>query len=260
MTPNRHMSRRKIIMLTIFALFLAPIVARAAIYIMGDEPRSWRDADWSSTGLLPAAGDYRPARVIVFTGKAGAWKGVFAVHSWIVLKPANASEWTRYDVVGWGRPVRTNNWPPDGRWYGNKPVAIADVSGAAAEKLIPRIETAVTDYQFAQAGDYRVWPGPNSNSFTAAVLRAVPELGVALPSNAVGRDFRAAPYVGLTDSRTGVELNLLGLAAVKLGWVEGIEVDLLGLVAGLDLRHPGVKLPGYGRIGVESPVATALAR
>ena len=51
-----------------------------------------------------------------------------------------------------------------------------------------------------------------------------------------------------------------GFAAVKLGWVEGVEVDLLGLVAGLDLRHPGVKLPGFGRIGVESPVATALAR
>ena len=51
-----------------------------------------------------------------------------------------------------------------------------------------------------------------------------------------------------------------GFAALKLGWVEGVEVDLLGLVAGLDLRHPGVKLPGFGRIGLESPVATALAR
>ena len=50
------------------------------------------------------------------------------------------------------------------------------------------------------------------------------------------------------------------IAAVKTGWVEGVELDLLGLVAGLDLRHPGVKLPGFGRIGVESPVATALAR
>ena len=58
----------------------------------------------------------------------------------------------------------------------------------------------------------------------------------------------------------GSKLNLAGFAAVKLGWVEGVELDLLGLVAGLDLRHPGVKLPGFGRIGVESPVATALAR
>jgi hypothetical protein len=39
-----------------------------------------------------------------------------------------------------------------------------------------------------------------------------------------------------------------------------VEVNLLGLVAGLDLRHPGVKLPGFGRIGLAAPVQTALAR
>jgi hypothetical protein len=247
-------------MLAIFALFLAPLAARAALYAIGNDPRSWRDADWSSTGALPEARDFQPARVVIFTGTTGAWKGIFSVHSWVVLKPAGAKQWTRYDVVGWGNPVRTNGWPADGRWYGNMPVAIADVSGAQAEKLIPRIEAAVEAYKFNRAGDYRIWPGPNSNSFTATILRAVPELGVALPPNAVGRDFRDGIYAGWTDSGTGVELNLGGFAAVKLGWVEGIEVDLLGLVAGLDLRHPGVKLPGFGRIGVESPVATALAR
>jgi hypothetical protein len=247
-------------MLLILALFLVPLIARAALYAASSDPRSWRNADWSSTGLLPPAAEYKPARVIVFTGKAGAWKGIFAVHSWIVFKPAGATEWTRYDVVGWGNPVRNNGWPPDGFWFGNRPVTIADISGADAEKLIPRVEAAVAAYRFSHAGDYRVWPGPNSNSFTAAILRALPELGVALPPNAVGRDFRDGFYAGRTDSGTGFELNLAGLAAVKVGWVEGIEVDLLGLVAGLDLRHPGLKLPGFGRIGVESPVTTALAR
>ncbi len=260
MTPARRYSRRTLIMLTIFALFLVPILARAALYALGNDPRSWRDADWSSAGILPKAADDNAARIIVFTGRAGAWKGIFAIHSWIVLKRANASAWTRYDVVGWGNPVRLDNWPPDGRWYGNMPVAIADITGADAEKLIPRIEAAVHAYGFSHAGDYRVWPGPNSNSFTAAILRAVPELGLALPPNAVGRDFRDSIYAGLTDSGTGVELNLHGFAGIKLAWTEGIEVNLLGLVAGLDLRHPGLKLPGFGRIGVESPVATALAR
>jgi hypothetical protein len=247
-------------MLAILAIFFVPLIARAVLYVAGSEPHSWRDANWSSTGLLPAARDYQPARVIVFTGKAGAWKGIFAVHSWVVIKPAGASEWTRYDVVGWGNPVRANGWPPDGLWYGNRPVAIADISGLQAEKLIPRVEAAVRAYRYRQSGDYRIWPGPNSNSFTAAILRAVPELGVTLPPNAVGRDFRSRPYMGLTDSGTGIEFNLFGVAALKLGWVEGVELDLLGLVAGLDLRHPGVKLPGFGRIGVEAPVATALAR
>jgi hypothetical protein len=258
--PATRLSRRKLIMLAIFAIFLVPLIARAALYAASNDARSWRDADWSSTGLLPPAADYKPARVIVFTGKAGAWKGIFAVHSWIVFKAAGTQEWTRYDVVGWGHPVRTNNWPVDGRWYGNMPVAIADISGAEAERLIPKIRAAVDHYRFAQAGDYRIWPGPNSNSFTAAILRAVPELKVALPPNAVGRDFRSGFYAGRTDSGTGVEFNLGGLAAVKLGWVEGVEIDLLGLVAGFDLRHPGVKLPGFGRIGVEAPVATALAK
>jgi len=249
-----------IIMLVIFALFLVPIIARAALYAVSNEPRSWRDADWSSTGLLPKASSDPQARVIIFTGTAGAWKGIFAIHSWIVLKHANATVWTRYDVVGWGEPVRTNNWPADGRWFGNMPVAIVDIAGADAEKLIPRIEEAITNYHFARAGDYRIWPGPNSNSFIATILRSVPELATSLPPNAVGRDFRNGIYAGLTDSRTGIELNLNGFVAIKLGWVEGIELNLLGLVAGLDLRHPGLKLPGFGRVGLESPVATALAR
>jgi len=259
--PSTHQfSRRKAVMLVIFALFLLPILTRAALYTISNDPRSWRDADWSSTGMLPAASDFKPARVIVFTGTAGAWKGVFSVHSWIVLKHENETRWRRYDLVGWGEPVRLNNWPVDGRWYGNVPVAIADISGADAEKLIPRVEAAVAAYQFARAGDYRIWPGPNSNSFVATILRAVPELAVSLPPNAVGRDFRDGIYAGLTDSRTGVEFNLNGFAAIKFGWVEGIEVNLLGLVAGLDLRHPGLKLPGFGRIGIASPVTSALAR
>jgi hypothetical protein len=37
---------------------------------------------------------------------------------------------------------------------------------------------------------------------------------------------------------------------VKLGWVEGVEVNFFGLVAGLDLQHPAVKLPGFGRVGL----------
>ena len=69
---------------------------------------------------------------------------------------------------------------------------------------VPRIEAAIKEYRYANAGDYLIWPGPNSNTFIATVLRAVPELGVTLPPNAVGRDFRPLPYLGLTDSGTRV--------------------------------------------------------
>ena len=191
------------------------------------------------------------------SGRTGGWKGVFSVHSWVVLKPENARSWRRYDVVGWGNPVRVNVRDPDGRWYGNVPQVVLDVRGAQATALIPKIEAAVKSYRYSGDGDYRIWPGPNSNTFIATVLRAIPEAEAILPANAVGRDFRPRPYVGRTDSGTGVEASLWGVLGVKLGWVEGVEVNLLGLVAGLDLRHPGLKLPGFGRIGLPRETATA---
>lgn len=199
----------------VIVLFLAPVLARAGYVVWQDGPQSWRDADWTSTKTLPSAQQYPGARVLVMSGRTGGWKGVVAVHSWIVLKPAGASSWTRYDVVGWGRPVRINGWAIDGRWFGHTPVVVADILGPRAEALIPKIQAAITAYPYANAGDYRVWPGPNSNTFVATVLRAVPEMNAALPPNAIGRDFRAPFYVGLTDSGTGVEANLYGLLGIS---------------------------------------------
>ena len=85
----------------------------------------------------------------------------------------------------------------------------------------------------------------------------MPELQTTLPANAVGKDFRPLPYAGLTDSGTGFEISLWGLLGVKAGWVEGIELNFMGLVAGLDLRHPAVKLPGFGRVGIDDGTAIA---
>ncbi|HEY6994383.1 MAG TPA: DUF3750 domain-containing protein [Xanthobacteraceae bacterium] len=241
----------------LLALFLFPLAVHAALYAGKDRPASFRDADWSSVGMLPPAGADRDARFLVFTGRTGRWKGVFAVHSWVVVKPEGATSWSCYDVVGWGQPVRSNGWAADGRWFGDPPRVLVDVRGAEAAALIPKVKATIAGYSYNHVGDYRIWPGPNSNTFTATVLRAVPELGITLPPNAVGKDFRPYPYVGLTDSGTGIEASLWGLFGVKLGWVEGIELNFFGLVAGLDLRHPAMKLPGFGRVGV--PDGTAVA-
>jgi hypothetical protein len=248
---------RTVIVYAILAVFLLPLAIRASLYAFGRHPTSWFDADWSSSGLLPPADADPRARVLIMSGRTGGLKGVFAVHSWIVLKAANSRTWTRYDVAGWGNPIKINNWPADGFWYGSRPIVVADVTGKEAEALIPKIEAAVTAYQYHNAGDYRLWPGPNSNTFVASVLRAVPEIGAALPPNAIGRDFRPLPYAGLSDSRTGIELNLCGLLGIKFGWIEGIEVNVLGLVAGIDLRHFGVKLPGFGLVGFSAGPAAA---
>ncbi len=249
-------STRKVLT-TILALFVFPLAVHAALYASKDRPASYRVADWSSVGMLPPATAEREARLLLFTGRTGRWKGIFAVHSWVVLKPQDATAWSRYDVVGWGQPVRTNGWAPDGRWFGNTPRVLIDVRGPAAAALIPKVKAAITSYGYSSFGDYRIWPGPNSNTFTASVLRAVPELDTTLPPNALGKDFRPYPYVGLTDSGTGIEASLWGLLGVKVGWVEGVELNFFGLVAGLDLRHPAIKLPGFGRLGMADGTARA---
>jgi hypothetical protein len=245
------------VLIIILAVFIFPLAIHAALYASRERPASYRDADWSSVGMLPAASDDRDARLLVFTGRTGRWKGIFAVHSWVVFKDEGASRWSRYDVVGWGQPVRSNGWAPDGRWFGDVPRVIVDVRGAQAAALIPNVKAAIDNYIYRNSGDYRLWPGPNSNTFTAAVLRAVPELAATLPPNAVGKDFRTYPYLGLTDSGTGVEASMWGLLGVKIGWVEGIELNFFGLVAGVDLRHPAMKLPGFGRIGFDDETAIA---
>jgi hypothetical protein len=249
-------SARKVLT-AVLALFIFPLAVHAALYASKDHPASYRVADWSSVGMLPPATTDRDARLLVFTGRTGRWKGIFAVHSWVVLKPENALTWDRYDVVGWGQPLRTNGWAPDSRWFGDTPRVLVDVRGPAAAALIPKVKAAISSYGYSNFGDYRIWPGPNSNTFTASVLRAVPELEATLPPNALGKDFRPYPYLGLTDSGTGIEASLWGLLGVKVGWVEGVELNFFGLVAGLDLRHPALKLPGFGRLGMDDGTAVA---
>ena len=121
------------VLVAILALFLFPLAVHAALYASKDRPASFRNADWSSVGMLPPASADRDARLLGFTGRTGRWKGIFAVHSWVVFKPANATTWSRYDVVGWGQPLRSNGWEPDGRWFGDTPRVLVDVRGAQAE-------------------------------------------------------------------------------------------------------------------------------
>jgi hypothetical protein len=49
-----------------------------------------------------------------YAARVGRWRGIFAHHSWIVVKERNGARYTRYDKVGWGRPVRTDGWPATG--------------------------------------------------------------------------------------------------------------------------------------------------
>jgi|HubBroStandDraft_6_1064221.scaffolds.fasta_scaffold637308_1 hypothetical protein len=246
------------IRLTLLIVFLVPVAAKALLWSF-EEPRNWRTARWSSAGILPEVASDPEARVTVFAARTGGWRSIFAVHTWIVVKPAGAEDYTRYEVTGFGSPLRVNGGAPDGYWIGRRPETVADIRGALAAAAIPKIEAAIRAYPYTGYGSYRMWPGPNSNTFVATVLRAVPELEIAMPPEAIGKDFRAdGSLLGATASGTGVEFSLYGMLGIKIGRVEGVELNFLSLVAGLDTQNPAVKIPAFGRVGMD-PLAAPSA-
>ncbi|HEX2480689.1 MAG TPA: DUF3750 domain-containing protein [Methylomirabilota bacterium] len=215
---------------------------------------NWRDARRDSSQQAPDPAMTPEAVIQVYAARTVGWKGVLGVHSWVALKRSAAPAYMRYEVVGWGvarglPAVRVNRTGPDNYWFGKRPDLLVDLRGEGVDALIDRVEEAVRAYPYPSS--YRTWPGPNSNTFTAFVGRAVPELRLDLPPTAVGKDFLpgGAP-VGLTPSGTGVQLSLVGLAGVLVGWEEGVELNLLGLTFGLDWNRPALKLPVLGRLGV----------
>ncbi len=239
------------------AMFLAlcgPLlmVARGDVRLGQD----WRTADRSPAGIAPVPAKHPQAVVQVYAARAFNWRGILAVHTWIAVKPRGAPAYKVHQVIGWrvrgGLPAVVSIMDlPDRNWYGAAPEIIADLRGAAAAAAIPKITRAVADYPHAH--EYGLWPGPNSNTFVAHVLRQVPELDFGLPVTAIGKDY--LPNAGLFDaspSGTGYQLSLFGIAGVMGGYREGLELNLLSLSFGIDLFRPAIKLPGWGRLGIQA--------
>ena len=236
----------------ITALFLLPLLLSAGL-ALSTRAEHWSRARWDATGLAPDPATEAGAVVQVYAARAWGWKGAFAVHSWLAYKPAGAAAYERWEVVGWGvgrgaAAVRRNLRPADARWAGNDPELLVDLRGAVAGAIIPKLEAAIARYPYPAA--YRTWPGPNSNTFVAWLGREVPELRLTLPPHAIGKDFLGRHFAAATPSGTGLQLSLGGLLGVAIGLEEGLELNLLGLVVGLDPRRLAIKLPGLGRLGL----------
>ena len=71
-----------------------------------------------------------------------------------------------------------------------------------------------------------------------------------LPSTAIGKDY--VPWkklVSKSPSGTGAQISFKGYGGLLLGVEEGLEINVLGFTAGVDLYPPALKLPAAGRIG-----------
>jgi hypothetical protein len=244
---------------TIAAVIAVVLVSLGGCAVLERAGDRWWEARRDSSAQAPDPAVTREAVIQVYAARTVGWRGVFGVHSWIAVKPVGAAAYRRYEVVGWGvdrglPAVRVDRAGPDNYWFGSRPELLVDARGEGIDDLIERVQDAIARYPYGAT--YRTWPGPNSNTFVAWIGREVPELRLHLPPTAIGKDYlpNAAP-LGLTPAGRGAQLSLLGVAGVLAGWDEGLELNLLGLTFGLDVRAPALKLPLVGRLGVSpSPV------
>jgi len=241
--------------LVVALLAAVPLLTLAfgVVPVRGD----WRTAGHRPTGQAPDPATHAEAVVQVYAGRAFGWRGAFAVHTWLAAKPAGADRYTRYEVIGWnlrggGSAVSVSDLrAPDAQWYGATPELVRELRGPDAEAVIAGLPAAVASYPYPHT--YSAWPGPNSNTFVAHLGREIPALRLALPSIAIGKDYLPDDrLVARAPSGTGYQVSLYGLLGVLAAAEEGLELNLLGLVTGLDLRGPALKLPGIGRVPAAS--------
>jgi hypothetical protein len=235
-------------------LFRPPVVAvmvGLAMLAGCAAPGDWRSASREPVGLAPDPARTPEAVVQVYAARTWGWRGAFGVHTWIAVKRSRAPAYTVYEVIGWrlrwtDSALQVSERAPDARWFGNAPDVVAERRGSGVDELITRIDRAARAYPYAS--EYSVWPGPNSNTFTAFVARAVPELEVDLPPTAIGKDYLGERLVARTPGG-GYQISLGGVFGVMASRVEGLEVNLLGLTFGIDPFSPALKLPLVGRVG-----------
>jgi hypothetical protein len=223
--------------------------------IMSADGSHWRDADRSSAGIAPLADEHDDPVLQVYAARTFGWRGSFGVHTWFSIKSRDAKNYTVHHVLGFrsrrGRSVVVSTVDvPDRHWYGNKPILLVDIRGNEAELLIPKVLAAIESYPYADK--YVMWPGPNSNTFTAYVGRQVPELKLDLPSTAIGKDYLGDNLIDTTPGGSGYQFSLFGILGLSLAVEEGVELNILGLNFGINPLKLQMKLPGVGTISKQS--------
>ena len=246
----RAIGRVRMTLWVFFAVFVAPMLIGVAVRMLSEQPH-WSDASHAPTGLAPAPEQHEGAVAQVYAARAWSARGGVAVHTWVAVKRSGAACYTRHEVIGWrlgttGSAVESSQaHAPDGQWYSNAPQRLVDLRGAGVDAVIDKIEAVVASYP--HRAEYRTWPGPNSNTFVAHIGRQVPELRLDLPPTAIGKDYLpGGALFARAPSGTGWQVSLYGVAGVLIALGEGVEVNVLGLSAGIRFWPPAVKLPGLG--------------
>jgi hypothetical protein len=226
-------------------LLLGPLLAlpSATFSMRGD----WRTATHRATGLAPDPATHREVIVQVYASCTFGWR----VHSPCTrgsAKFAGAERYTRHEVIGW-------------RMYGRSTVDYRRWrrmrSGTARPRLVTTFAANAQIRLSRACPPQRLHPyasiyndGRDPTATRSSRCRSRDSGTRAQPAAARHRQglSSAGQPVARAPSGTGYLVSIGGIVGLMLAGVEGLEINLFGLVAGIDFRHPALKLPGLGRI------------
>lgn len=249
--------------LLLLALLLGPIYVyfTQKIQLFGD----WRASNRESTKTAPSPLTTPEALIQVYSARTFNWRGLFATHCWIAVKPTGAKHYTIYQVAGWRK---YSNLPvlvveadfPDRYWFGNTPKMVTELRGPRAELAMAKIAEATEHYPHKY--DYVMWPGPNSNSYVAYIGRHVPELQLNMPSIALGKDYLVdSHFFGKAPSGTGMQFSMKGVFGLLIAPIEGIEINILTQVIGISwYKGFSIKWPGLSQVYLFRPAEQKIER
>lgn len=174
------------------AIMIVAAAAASGCVIVHRASTNWWELERGPSGQAPDPATTVEPIVQVYAARTVGLRGLIAVHTWIAVKPRDATAYTRYEVIGWGvdrglPALRVDRSGPDNYWFGDRPERLVDLRGEGVDAIIAHVEAAIAAYPYRST--YRMWPGPNSNTFTAWVGQRVPELGLELPVSAIGKNY-----------------------------------------------------------------------
>ena len=169
-----------------------PAIGFLLVLLAGCAGNDWRSASRASAGIAPDSATTKEAVLEVYGARTWGWRGWFAIHTWIAAKHSDDPSYTVYEVIGWrlrrGLPVvRIAKDLPDRYWFGEKPKLLKEHRGAGVDEMINEVDRAARSYPWPDS--YTLFPGPNSNTFTAWILDQVPGIGLSLPFSAIGSGY-----------------------------------------------------------------------
>ncbi len=190
---NRFLSRLRKLS---YGVVLFVVISLASLWVT-----SWAlEPQPLAAAMAPDPLRHRDAIIQVYGADVWGFRGNFAIHTWIATKARGAADYQIYQVIGWrlrrGRSVVSiSAGNPARPWYGSPAILLHDIRGAEAQALIDQVHDAALSYPFAR--EYKMWPGPNSNSFTAWIGLEVPQLMLDLPAKAIGQSWMKAAHPGI---------------------------------------------------------------